>query len=127
MDLSDGQKFEIAAFFGGREAMISAFMTLWGTLSAWEGVSLEIKRTQMSFRAGVLFGCVSVRGRRLALNFTLPEARADDRFFGVTEPYPGRFTHHMYFSTLDPLTREDLRIAYEYAQFRAAKRRPIKG
>ena len=122
MALSDAQKLEVAAFLGGREELLRAFDVLWSAIGAWEGVSLEIKRTQISFRAGVLFGCVSLRGRRMALSYTLPEPRADGRFFGVTEPYPGRFTHHQFFSELDPMTLEDLRAAYAYARARAARR-----
>ena len=88
MALSDAQKLEVAAFLGGREELLRAFDVLWSAIGAWEGVSLEIKRTQISFRAGVLFGCVSLRGRRMALSYTLPEPRTAG-FSASRSPIPG--------------------------------------
>ena len=63
MALNDAKSWRVAAFLGGRGELLRAFDGPFGRrLAPGRGCRLRSSVTQMSFRAGVLFGCVSLRG-----------------------------------------------------------------
>ncbi len=86
--------------------------------------TLNVKKSQITFRARYGFAFVSLRRMRgcpevfLILSFGLSHRLASPRVAVATEPYPNRWTHHLIVSEegqLDEEVMEWLREAHDFA------------
>lgn len=87
-------------FFAGDGERLQIYAALTAKLRAqWPDMTIEVKKTQISFKNGHIFACVSIpratdgKGA-VQLTFGLPYRADSPRLFGVSEPYPMRWTHH---------------------------------
>ena len=112
---------EILLFFEGRAESLPIYQVLEEKLTAaYPGISIKAQKTQISFYDGCGFGCVSFprKGKGIMVTFGLPFRLQSDRLFAVSEPYPGRWTHHMMAERLEDIDAELLSwmdIAHEFA------------
>lgn len=87
-------------FFAGEGERLQIYAALTDKLRAqWLDTTIEVKKTQISFKNGHMFACVSIplmaAGKAaVQLTFGLPYRADSLRLFGVSEPYPMRWTHH---------------------------------
>ncbi len=113
----DGKPRELALFFGFFDLMSEAFPE----------ASVKVQKTQISFYGRHLFAAASVPLRRrrdwpkdcLLLTFGLGYRKDSERIAVATEPYPGRWTHHVLVSDEDKLDAELmgwLREAWDFAE-----------
>ena len=115
-------------FFDGHEAawdLYQAFETL--LVHSFPVVNRRVQKTQITFFNRHVFACVSfARVKRkaelpegyLVITLGLPEPLASARIAVKTEPYPGRWTHHIVVSKPEELDAELLswvREAYAFA------------
>ncbi len=101
-------------------------------LSQVQQVRIQVKKTQISFSNQYMFACVSFLPVRKAkerpknyivITFSLPYEVKDSRIDAATEPYPGRFTHHVLVSHTEELNEELMGWVKEAAVFSAEKQR----
>jgi len=65
-------------------------------LAEWPDTAVEVKKTQISLRAGYIFACISMAGKSgVRLTFSLPYRVGSGRIAQASEPYPMRWTHHV--------------------------------
>lgn len=110
-------------FFVGRPAARALYGQLLLLLAPLGPVEQRPRRTQIGLAHGVLFSCVWHPPRKadqngLMLQFTLEAPLAHPRVLACTQPYPGRFTHHLLLSgpqALDAELLSWLNQAYDYA------------
>ena len=93
-------------------------------------VNKRVQKTQITFSNRHVFACVSfARVKRKAelpagymvLTLGLPAPLASERIAVKTEPYPGRWTHHIVVSKPEELDEELLSWVREAYNFAAAK------
>lgn len=85
--------------FDGIDGDFALYMALeeW-ILGVCPHAEIRPKKTQVGFFDGCGFAWVSppLRGKNgVTLTLGLPEKLPSDRIFAATEPYPGRWTHHI--------------------------------
>lgn len=88
------------------------------------GTEFRVSRTQISLYAGRMYGCVSLPRRKadagkLLITFGLGRRVEHPRIFQSSEPYPGRFTHHLLCagpSDIDEQLLAFLEEAWRFAQ-----------
>lgn len=86
MSLFDGKPGEAAL----HEALLQALRSRLAPFEADE------QKTQITFRAPKVFGCVSLKGKNgIIVTFGLPFRVASPRIWQAVEPYPNRWTHHV--------------------------------
>ena len=90
-------------------------------------VNKRVKKTQITFSNRHVFACVSFARvkrktelplRYMVITLGLPAPLDSERITVKTEPYPGRWTHHIVVSTLEELDEELLswiKTAYTFA------------
>lgn len=92
---------------------------------------IKVQKTQISFYNRHMFCCVSfarVRRKKLCpdcyivVTFGLGRREESSRIEIATEPYPGRWTHHVLVSGLSEIDDELMEWVREAALFSAAKR-----
>lgn len=112
-------------FFDPMPGALPLYDALRAHLAALPGVSVKVAKTQITFQARFGFAFVSLRRLRgcpavfLILTLGLPSRLDSPRVAVATEPYPGRWTHHIILSDPAQLDGELLgwcRAAYEFAQ-----------
>lgn len=104
------------AFFDGRRAALKLYLAFEEQLfSAFPHANKRVQKTQITFSNRHVFACVSfARVRRKAempegcivVTFGLPTALDSIRVAACSEPYPGRWTHHIVVSRPDELDGE---------------------
>ena len=94
---------------------------------SFPAVNKRVQKTQITFSNRHVFACVSfARVKRkaelpagyLVLTLGLPAPLDSERVAVKTEPYPGRWTHHIVVSKPEELDEELLswvRVAYDFA------------
>lgn len=89
-------------FFAGKPQELALYEAVRARmLGRFPDVTLEVKKTQISFKARRLFAMVSLPRSKaqgkdsLILTFGLHRAAAHPLIFQCVEPYPSRFTHHV--------------------------------
>ena len=94
------------------------------------GVRIKVQKSQISFYTKHLFGCVSYIGARkkaelppcwLVLTLGLARRLESPRVDIATEPYPGRWTHHIVVGSAGEIDGELMDWIKEAAAFAAAK------
>ena len=95
-----------------------------------EGVTVKVRKTQISFVNRHLFACVSfarVRKKKdcpnpyLVITFGLDRKVESPRIDVATEPYPNRWTHHLLISKAEEIDGELIAWVKEAAAFAAYK------
>ncbi|MCI8506658.1 MAG: hypothetical protein HFI67_10785 [Lachnospiraceae bacterium] len=95
-----------------------------------EDVHMKVQKSQISFYKKHLFACVSfarVRKKKdcpevyIVVTFGLARKKESPRIDVATEPYPGRWTHHVLISELEEIDDELLSWVREAAEFSAEK------
>lgn len=117
----------ILLFFREKPRLLPLYEKLESLIfSRLEGVQVRVRKTQVSFYQKRLFACVSftpVRPKKerppLFFTLTLGLGRRLDspRVDAATEPYPGRWTHHMMLSDSAQLDKELVDWIIEASQF----------
>ena len=115
-------------FFDGHRAVLPLYEALEARLcETFPLVNKRVQKTQITFTNRHVFACVSfARVKRkaelppswLTLTLSLPEALDSPRIAVQTEPYPGRWTHHIVLSREEELDDELLgwiRASYAFA------------
>ncbi|MBS5725702.1 MAG: hypothetical protein KHW59_07995 [Clostridiales bacterium] len=99
-------------------------------LSEIDNVRIKVQKSQISFYNKHLFACVSfMRVGKLkdcpenyiVVTFGLEHKAESPRIDIATEPYPGRWTHHLLVSQLDEIDDELIGWIKEAAEFAAVK------
>ena len=94
------------------------------------GVRIKVQKSQISFYTKHLFGCVSyLRARKkaqlppcyLVVTVGLARRLESPRVDIATEPYPGRWTHHIVVGSASEIDGELMDWIKEAAAFAAAK------
>ena len=93
-------------------------------------VNKRVQKTQITFSNRHVFACVSFARvkrkaelpmRYMVITLGLPAPLDSERIAVKTEPYPGRWTHHIVVSTSEELDEELLSWVREAYDFAAAK------
>lgn len=115
--------------FMGHEAALPLYAELRARLfERWPETELRVSRTQISFRARYGFAFVSTRrmGRRcpevfIVLSLGLGRELKSGRVLAASEPYPGRWTHHIIISSPEEIDAELLAWLAEAREFALTK------
>ena len=115
-------------FVGHREALELYRIFEDALYSSFSNVNKRVQKTQITFFNRHVFACVSfARVKRKAelpegymvITLGLPAPLDSERIAVKTEPYPGRWTHHIVVSRPEELDTELfswVRAAYEFAE-----------
>ncbi len=120
---------ETLLFFEGMEKGLPIYLRLEEKLiAAYPSMTLKVQKTQISFYDGCGFGCVSRhgKGRGIMVTFGLPFRLENERIFAASEPYPGRWTHHVPVESPEGIDNELLGWMDMAHEFAASKRRKNK-
>ena len=119
-------------FFDGRPAALPLYEKLKdGILAEVPESRIEVKKTQISFFTKHMFAAVSFTPVRrakdrpehfLTVTFGLRYKAASPRIDAATEPYPGRWTHHVMIGSAEEVDGELLGWIREAAVFSSGKR-----
>lgn len=128
MKIPEHFESDVLFFFDGKPRELALFGELFGLMEqAFPEASVKVQKTQISFYGRHLFAAASLPLRRrrdwpkecLLVTFGLGYRKCSPRIAVATEPYPGRWTHHVVISDLslpdDELTGW-LREAWDFAE-----------
>ncbi len=122
---------EAAVFFRGHETALRLYSLLEEAMDGLGEFSVEVKKTQISFRRGCIFACASLRklpgvpGQSLILTLMLPYRLESPRVLQAVQAGAGRWTHHIAVAAPGEIGGELLnwlREAYEFGLFRSLRR-----
>lgn len=118
-------------FFDGKPEELSLYEALEARIfSEIENVRLKVSKSQISFYNRHLFACVSflrvkrkaeLPGHYIVLTLGLDRPLESPRAAVVTEPYPGRWTHHFVLSRKEEIDGELMDWVKQAAVFAAIK------
>ena len=124
---------DILFFFGEHMDALPIYERLENAiLTRVPGVRIKVAKTQITFAKRYGFAFVSFNPCRRAqdrpavwmtVTFGLGYRKGSPRIDVATEPYPGRWTHHVMMGTPDEINEELLGWIQEAADFSAAKKR----
>ena len=98
--------------------------------AAFPAVNKRVRKTQITFSNRHVFACVSfarvkrkaeLPARSMVITLGLPAPLNSERIAIKTEPYPGRWTHHIVVSTPEELDEELFSWVRKAYAFAAAK------
>ena len=122
---------DILFFFDKRKDALPLYETLESRIfREIENVRIKVQKSQISFYNRHLFACVSfVRVRKkkdcpkayIVVTFGLGHKVESPRIDVATEPYPGRWTHHVLIGEPEAVDGELMAWVKEAAEFSAAK------
>lgn len=122
---------EIWGFLGGHPGRTALFEGVETAMAALGESTVEVRKTQISWKNPRLFAAVSLPRRAgeregaLMLTFGLGRRLEGPRIFQAVEPYPGRWTHHVVLSgpeEVDGEVRAWLAEAYWFAQTKGRRK-----
>ena len=101
--MDETQTLALLAFFDGRpEEAALARALLRGILSALPETQVQVQKTQITLKHRHVFAALSLprrsrdrKGHKLTLTLGLTHRLDSPRVDIATEPYPGRWTHHV--------------------------------
>lgn len=97
----------------------------------WSGVRVKVSRTQISFYNRRMFAMASLprwhsrgfpKGEYLLVSFGLGERSPSPRVSLATEPYPGRWTHHVLLKRPEDVDAQVMAWLAEAYDFSESKR-----
>ena len=77
-----------------------------------------VQKSQIAFSGKHRFAFASIKGKRFVVTFGLPERAEHPRIWQATEPYPGRWTHHVVVQRPEDVDEQLLawiQAAYDFA------------
>ena len=119
---------DVLFFFDGKPWALPLYEALFTRMEeAFPEASVKVQKSQISFYGRHLFAAASLPLRRkktwptesLMVTLGLPEKLESSRVAVATEPYPGRWTHHILVTAPDEIDGELLAWllqAYEFAE-----------
>lgn len=119
---------DVLFFFGGRPLELSLYETLFRRMETeFPDASVRVQKSQISFYGRHLFAAASLPVRRkkdwpehcVVVTIGLSHRLESPRVAVATEPYPGRWTHHVLVSgeeQIDGELLEWLREAYAFSE-----------
>lgn len=124
---------EIKRFFHEKPDSLPLFRAVRKTIESIGPSSLTVTKSQLSFGTKRKFAWVwfapkwakNVPARAIVLSFCLDHALEDTRIRKVSEPYPGRFMHHMLVQSPQELSGDVLtwlEYAYTFSQHTKQRR-----
>ncbi len=124
---------EILFFFGAHLDALPVYQTLWRRVEEQlPQTRRKVSKTQISFYDRRMYACVSFLPVRpaalrpktgwLTLTFGLNRRETDPRIDAASEPYPGRWTHHVLLSSPEEVDGQIVAWLREAAAFSAGKR-----
>lgn len=120
---------DILMFFDGHQSALPIYRRLESEiLSACPGTSVEVRKTQISFKCRYLFACASFLPAKrkaerpdpyLTVTFGLDYPKRSPRIAVATQARPDRWTHHVLVGSPEEIDSELLgwiREAYEFSE-----------
>lgn len=101
MNLPEHYEADLLLFFDRKPEALALYESLFRRLeAAFPDASVKVQKTQISFYGRHLFAAVSLPRRRLpepciVLTLGLNRRLPSPRIAVASEPYPGRWTHHL--------------------------------
>lgn len=125
--MEENLSLALLTFFAGKpEEEVLARQVLTWLLAELPGTDIRVQKSQITFRGRYNFGALSLprraqdkRAHALLLTLGLPARLDTDRVAVATEPYPGRWTHHILLTgpqDLDEELRGWVHAAYQFAE-----------
>ena len=125
--MEENLSLALLTFFAGKpEEEVLARQVLTWLLAELPGTDIRVQKSQITFRGRYNFGALSLprraqdkRAHTLLLTLGLPARLDTDRVAVATEPYPGRWTHHIPLTSpqdLDEELRGWVHAAYQFAE-----------
>ena len=115
-------------FFDGKPGALALYEAFREKLLALcPDAAFQVQKTQISFRNPRVFCCVSmarmkgIQGEYIVVTLGLGQRLASPRVWVATEPYPGRWTHHIVVAGPEEIDDELMGWVKEAAAFAAAK------
>lgn len=110
---------DVMLFFSKAPGALPLYEGLQGEiLSRFPGTTVTVQKSQIAFDNNRRFAFASLRGKRLVMTFGLGHRVDSPRVAQATEPYPGRWTHHVLVADADELNDELFQwiaLAYDFA------------
>ena len=113
-------------FFDGKPGALALYEAFREKLLALcPDAAFQVQKTQITFRNPKVFCCVSmarmkgIQGEYIVVTLGLGQRLASPRVWVATEPYPGRWTHHVVLSRpeeLDETLLAWLREAWDFSE-----------
>ena len=128
MNLPDHYEMDMLLFFDGRPLELTLYEALFQRMdAAFPDISVKVQKSQISFYGRHLFAAASLPVRRrkdwpkmcLMVTVGLPYRLDSPRVVAASEPYPGRWTHHVLVTEADQIDEELmgwLREAWDFAE-----------
>ena len=120
---------DVQFFFDGKPLELALYQTLSERMAEAlpDDVSVKVQKSQISFYGRHLFAAASLPVRRrkdwpkmcLMVTVGLPYRLDSPRVVAASEPYPGRWTHHVLVTEADQIDEELmgwLREAWDFAE-----------
>lgn len=126
MKLPEHYETDLLFFFDGRPDALELYRALFEEMDArFSGCSLKVQKTQISFYSPRLFAMVSLPRRKsergIVLTLGLGRRLDSPRARPVTEPRPGRWTHHFPLTDRSEIDAQLLGFAGEALRFSREK------
>ena len=131
MKISEHYTSDVLFFFDGKPLELALYEALFRHLEAeFPDASVRVQKSQISFYGRHLFGAASLPVRRknswpehcIVLTIGLSHRLSSPRVAVATEPYPGRWTHHILISDEVQIDSELLGWLREAWAFAESKR-----
>ena len=128
MELPPNYLSDLQVYFSDHPEELALYAGVFPALeAAFPEARVKVQKSQISFYGKHLFAMVSIPVRRkkgwpehcLLLSFGLGRRENDSRIAVATEPYPGRWTHHVVLARpeeLDGQLLAWLREAWDFSQ-----------
>nr|WP_326185655.1 DUF5655 domain-containing protein [uncultured Oscillibacter sp.] len=122
---------DVLFFFDGRPLELALYEALFRRMdAAFPDASVRVQKSQISFYGRRLFACASLPARRrrgwpercVLVTIGLSRRLESPRVAVATEPYPGRWTHHVPVSDAGQIDGELLAWLREAHAFSESKR-----
>ncbi len=128
MILPEHYESDVLFFFSSRPEALELYQALFAAMEPrCPGCSVKVQKTQISFYSPRLFAMVSLPRRKtergVVLTLGLGRRLDTPRAAAVSEPYPGRWTHHFPITDKGGLDFELLGLIDEALCFSREKRR----
>lgn len=115
-------------FFDGKPGALALYEAFREKpLALCPDAAFQVQKTQITFRNPRAFCCVSmarmkgIQGEYIVVTLGLGQRLASPRVWVATEPYPGRWTHHIVVAGPEEIDDELMGWVKEAAAFAAAK------